>query len=187
MSQTASTRPPRSFAGMAGALIVVVLLVVAWVGFRASDDEPTPIRTVDWTPWVKAGRAEARLLLFAPGALPEGWRARSVRYAGGSQPSWRLGMLTDVGKYVGIEESLDSGESLVEQYIDEDAVRGEDVTVAGETWQSWSDAGGDYALVRSIEVDGRPYESVLVGGSAAPSAIRDFVATLEVGELRLTG
>lgn len=187
MSQPVSTRPPRSFAGMVGALVVVVLLVVGWVGFRASDDQPTPVRTVEWTPWVKAGRAEARLLLFAPAALPDGWRARSVRYTGGSQPTWRLGMLTDAGKYVGIEESLASGEDLVEQYIDDDAARGEDVTIAGQTWQTWTDDGGDYALVRSIEVDGRPYESVLVGGSAAPSEIRDFVATLDYGEVRLAG
>jgi len=189
MSQPVNPRMQRSTAGMAGALIVVVLIVVGWVGFRAltSDKKPTPVRTVDWSAWVKAGRADQQLLLVAPDRLPSGWRATSVDYNSGHDPRWHLGLLTDHGKYVGIEESQSSTKDLVEQYVDENAERGEDVTVAGETWQTWSDSGGDHALVRSVEIGGRPYESVLVGGSASTSAIRDFVETLQAGEVRPAG
>jgi hypothetical protein len=168
---------------MVGALIVVVALVVGWMGFRAltSDKEATPIRTVDWAAWVKAGRAEQRLALFAPTRLPEGWRATSVEYLGGNNPQWHLGLLTDAGKYVGIEESRDSTTDLVEQYVDEDAVRGKDVVVDGATWQTWSDTGGDHALVRSVEVGGQAYESVLVVGSVSQAAVEDFVDSLTAG------
>jgi hypothetical protein len=184
MSQTVNPRRQRTAAGMVGAMIVVVALVVVVYWFRSSDDKATPIPTVDWAAWVRAGRAEHQLMVFAPIALPKGWRATSVEYAGGTGAHWHLGMLTDKGKYVGIEESRASTRELVEQYIDENAIAGKDVTVAGETWQTWTDAGGDYALVRSIGAGGLPYESVLIGGSAAQGAIRDFAATLTSGTVK---
>lgn len=179
-------RPPQTFGAMTGALIFLVLVVLGWVVFRAvtSDHKTTPVRTVDWAAWVKAGRAEQALALHAPRALPSGWRATSVNYAGGNQPRWHLGMLTDRGKYVGIEESRSTTRKLVEQYVDPNAVRGQDVEVGGETWQTWSDPGGDHALVRSVEVDGRPYESVLVGGSADQAVVERFVGTLETGPIK---
>ena len=170
---------------MSGALVFLLLLVLLWVGFRAltSDKKPTPVRTVDWSAWVKAGRGEQRLATFAPDRLPTGWRATSVHYVGGNEPQWHLGMLTDRGKYVGIEESLSSTKDLVTQYVDQAAVRGKDVEVGGQTWQSWSDAGGDNALVRSVEAGGRSYESVLVGGSADAATVQRFAGSLTAGTI----
>ena len=179
MSQTVNPRTQRTAAGMVGALIVVVALVVVVVWFRSSDEKAAPVRTVDWAAWVKAGRAEHQLTLFAPPALPKGWRATSVEYVGGTGAHWHLGMLTDRGKYVGVEESRASTKELVEQYIDQDAVAGPDVTVAGETWQTWTDAGGDYALSQSVRTEGGDQQSWLVVGSAPEGTIRDFVGTLK--------
>ena len=187
MSQTASPRSQRTVAGMVGALIVVVGLVVAVVWFRSSGQETTPVETVEWAPWVEAGRAEHQLMIFAPSQLPSGWRATSVRYSGGIAAHWHLGLLTASGKYAGIEESRASTEKLAEQYVDQDAVRGKDVTVAGNTWQTWTDAGGDYALVRSIAVGGAAYESVLVGGSATAADVKELVASLTSGTVRAAG
>jgi hypothetical protein len=187
MTQTANPRMDRSYAGMIGALLVVVVLGVLVVALNSSDDKTTTTRAVDWTAWVKAGRAEQQLALFAPATLPTGWRATSVRYTGGNDARWHLGLLTDSGKYAGIEESRASTRDLVAQYVDENAVRGKDVEVAGETWQTWTDAGGDYALVRPVQVGGRPYESVLVGGSAAPDSIRRFAASLTSGTVKPVG
>lgn len=187
MSQPVNPRMQRSFAGMIGALVVVVALGVLWVVVGGSDEKAVPVRSVDWSAWVKAGRAEQQLMVFAPPSLPAGWRASSATYAGGNDAHWHLGMLTDAGKYVGIEESRASTQDLAEQYVDEAAVRGKDVTVAGQTWQTWTDDGGDYALVRSVEVGGRPYESVLVGGSAPPAAVRSLAAMLASGTVSATG
>ena len=181
MSQPVNPRSARSFAGMVGALVVVVVIGVVWVKIGGSDEKGSPVRSVDWSAWVKAGRAEQQLMVFAPTTLPTGWRASSATYAGGSDAHWHLGLLTDSGKYVGVEESRADARDLVEQYVDQDAVRGKDVVVAGQTWQTWTDSGGDYALVRSVEVGGRPYESVLVGGSAPPASVRSFTATLSSG------
>ena len=179
-------RPPRTFGAMAGALVVLLVVVLGWVGFRAltSSKEPTPVPTVQWAGWVKTGRAEQHLALFAPDRLPAGWRATSVSYVGGIRPQWHLGMLTDRGRYVGIEESRSSTSALVKQYVDENAVRGKDVVVDGTTWESWSDVGGDHALVRSVAVDGQPYESVLVGGSAPATTVERFVGSLTSGTVK---
>lgn len=191
MSQTErpGRRPPATFGAMTGALVFLLLVVLGWVGFRAltSDKKATPVRTVDWSAWVRAGRAEQRLELFAPATLPSGWRATSVAYNGGNEPQWHLGMLTDQGAYVGIEESLASTGDLVKQYVDPEAVQGKDVTIDGQAWQSWSDSGGDHALVRSVDVGGRPYESVLVGGSASAAVVQRFVGSLTAGTVAPTG
>ncbi|HET6168055.1 MAG TPA: DUF4245 family protein [Marmoricola sp.] len=187
MSQPTTARPPRTVSGMVGALVVVVALVVGVVLFRQSGQEPAQTPSVDWSAWVRSGRSEQQLMVFAPTSLPKGWRATSVTYAGGTGAHWHLGMLTDTRKYVGIEESRDPTRDLVEQYVDETAVAGKDVTVAGETWHTWTDAGGDYALVRSIEVAGAPYESVLVVGSAPAAVIRSFAATLTSGTVKTAG
>jgi hypothetical protein len=187
MSQPVNPRAARSFAGMIGALIVVVAIGVVWVKVGGSDEKAAPVQSVDWSAWMKAGRAEQQLLVFAPSTLPPRWRASSATYLGGSDAHWHLGLLTDSGKYVGIEESRAEIRDLVEQYVDQDAVRGKDVVVAGQTWQTWTDSGGDYALVRSVDVGGRPYESVLVGGSAPAPTVRSFAATLTSGTVRAAG
>jgi hypothetical protein len=187
MSQTANPRTQRSVSGMVGALIVVVAIGIVWVKIGGSGQKDTPIRTVDWAAWVQAGRTDQQLMVFAPSKLPAGWRATSVDYTRGAAPHWHLGLLTDDDRYVGIEESRGSSQDLAEEFVDEDAVRGKDVAIGDATWQSWTDAGGDYALVRSVEVAGAPYESVLVGGSGTPKSIRDFVATLDAGTVKTSG
>ena len=188
-SRPGATRYQRTSGGLVGAMIVTVLFVVAFVGLRGfvRDNESTPVHKVDYQTWVKAGRSDGKLAVYVPSPLPDGWRATSASYETGTQPAWHLGMLTDDRKYVGVEESRASTRDLAEQYVDQDAVRGKDVTVAGETWQTWTDAGGDYALVRAVPVGGKPYESVLVGGSADPAAVRSFVATLIAGQVHAAG
>lgn len=168
----------RSVAGMIGAMIVAVVVAGGWYLLGRPGDATQPIRTVDWSAWVQAGRADEALRLYAPDALPEGWRATSATYQGGNQPRWHLGMLTDNGKYVGLEETYDSARVLVEQYVDENATRGPDVTIAGTTWQSWTDAGGDYALSLDVTVPGGRSEAVLVVGSAPAEEIQAFAERL---------
>jgi hypothetical protein len=181
MSQTRPVRPPRpprTVAGMVGALIVVVALGVLWVEVGGSDEKPTEVASADWQAWAKAGRADGKLTVLAPAQLPNGWRATSAAYESGSAPLWRMGMLTGAKKFVGLAESAASTDDLVQEYVDENAERGGDVTVAGETWQSWTDSGGDYAVVRTLATPSGGQERVLVYGSAPDGAIRDFAASL---------
>jgi hypothetical protein len=155
--------------------------VLAFAAFRAvfRDNEGTPVRSVDWQASVKVARAEKELFVLAPATLPSGWRATSATYSPGASPSWHLGTLTPAKKYVGVEEARAAVQDLVEQHVDAQAERGKDVTIAGQTWQSWTDAGGDYAVARSARTAGGSVESWVVVGTAPEKQVRDFAATLQ--------
>jgi hypothetical protein len=177
-------RYQRSTGGLLGAMIVTVLAVVAIAGLNAlkTDRPETPVRAVDYEAMVRAGRADAKLVVMAPPSLPSGWKATSATYSTGSSPTWHLGMLTDDGKYVGVEEALGGVKPLVEEHVDADAVQGKDVLIDGVMYQTWTDADGDYAVSREVEAEnGTTAESWLVVGTAPASEIRDFAATLEPG------
>lgn len=173
-------RYQRSSGGLVGAMIVTVLMVLAFAGFRAltRDNEATPVRSVDYATAVKGGRADGKLLVVAPKELPTGWKATSASYETGMSPAWHLGLLTDARKYVGVEEAQSSIEKLAQEHVDPAAERGKDVVIEGATWQTWSDSGGDYAVGRSLSRGGKIAESWLVVGTGPEQQIRDFAATL---------
>lgn len=185
----AEARYPRNPGGLLGAMLVTVLAVVGFAAFRGvtRDNDPTPVRTVEYARLVKAARADKQLLVAAPGQLPQGWKATSATYEDGRSPTWHLGLLTDQRTYVGVEESRSSIEDLVDQHVDPDAEHGKDVTIAGETWQTWTDAGGDYAVARSLRKGGTTVESWLVVGTAPAGEIRDFAGALTYASEPPTG
>lgn len=168
----------RSVVGLIVAMVVAVGVTVVWYYATRPPQDERPVETVEWATWVDAGRADGKLATLAPPELPEGWRATSARYRSGVEAHWHLGMLTSGGKYVGLEESRGATARLVEQFVDEDAVRGEDVTIGGRTWTTFTDAGGDYALIRTLRSPEGVQERILVVGSAPADQIRDFAASL---------
>ncbi len=175
----------RSSNGLIGAMIATVAAVLLFVGVRGlvGGDPATPVQTVDWKISFVAGRSEGRLQVLAPAALPAGWRATSASYTPEPAPDWHLGVLTSDTKYVGIDETRDDLQTLVQHTIDKNASPGGEVTIAGKSWHVFTDAGGDYALGRTIDLGGGESESQLVGGSAKPETIRAFVATLKAGRV----
>jgi uncharacterized protein DUF4245 len=177
-----SPRYPRSSGGLVGAMVVTVLAVLAFVAFRAvtRDNEPTPVRSVDYTVTVKAAVADKKLQVLVPDPVPAGWKVTSATYTPGASAAFHLGMLTDQRKYVGVEEALSSVQDLVTEHVDAAAERGKDVTIDGETWQTWTDAGGDYAVARS-QRDGDTTDSWIVVGTAPEQEIRDLAGSLEPG------
>ncbi|HET8603342.1 MAG TPA: DUF4245 family protein [Marmoricola sp.] len=171
----------RSPRGMLAALVVVVVAAAAFVGIRGlgQDNVPTPVAVVHYRGWAKSGRVDGKLDVMLPVPMPRGWRATSVSYVTGSDPHWHLGMLTDQGRYVGIEESWAGVQAMVRQYVDPAATRHGTVTVGGRRWQVWTDQGGDYALAgtRPSRVRHRP-EAVLVVGDADPAVVRRLTGSL---------
>jgi len=169
-------RYQRSTGGMVGAMIVLVAVVVGWVGFRAvtSDKPVRPERTVDYARSVPAARKAARFDLVAPPRLPEGWRATTVTFTPGPDQHWHLGVLTDEDRYVGLEQADDSVSSMVEEYVDEAAERGDSVDVAGTGWSTYTDDGGDLALVRR---QGRT-TTLVVGHEVPQSELTAYAASL---------
>jgi hypothetical protein len=168
-------RYQRSFSGMVGAMIVLVLVVALFVAFRAinrSQPEST-VDAVDYTQPAEFAREQARFPVLAPSELPAGWRATSVRFDNGRDQAWHVGFLTRDDDYVGLEQADETAEDLVEQYVDQDATEGDPVALDGEEWQSWTDEGGDTALVRETDE-----VTTLVVGTVDQETLVEFVHTL---------
>ncbi|MBC2932917.1 DUF4245 domain-containing protein [Nocardioides sp. zg-1228] len=171
------SRYTRSFSGMTGALIVTVIAVlafVAWRGLWRADVDDT-VDTVDWQESVEiADRAD--LDVVRPRELPAGWKATSTDLVAGDEPRWGMGVLTDDGTFVGLRQQDASVRDLVERYIDEDAEPEGDATVDSEvtdTWQTWSDEGGDHGYSTEVGDD-----ALLVYGSAPVEDIETFIGLL---------
>lgn len=172
MSQSQPTaRYQRSAGGMVGAMVVLLAIVLLWVAVKAvAFDRPaTPVRTVDYAQSVPAARAAADFDLVAPPRLPQGWQATTVRYTPGSDAHWHLGVLTDDSRYVGLEQADEPVRSMLAEHVDEETERGDPVDVGGASWATYTDSGGDLALVRRA---GRT--TTLVVGHQVPRA--DLVA-----------
>ncbi len=177
-------RYQRSPGGLLAAMVVTVVLVAGYAGLRAFlSPEPTnPVQAVPWKVMLRAGVSDGKLAMLAPPSLPAGWKATSANYTTGTDAAWHLGLLTKDQKFVGLDESRSTIDDLVQQYVDADATRGKDVRLNGQTWQVWTDAGGDYGLATTVTgpAPGRDKESVLVAGSAPPAQVRALVQSLRV-------
>ena len=167
-------RYERSFPGMVGAMIVLVLVVVGFVVFSDVSREE-PVTTVEPVAYVRPARYAQKVVdfpLLAPRQLPAGWIATSVRYRAGDDPSWHLGMLTGDRRYVGVEQERLPGSDMVAEFVDQDATRGDDVTVDGARWQTWTDSGDDTALVRQTDA-----VTTVVVGAVSEATLASFIAS----------
>ena len=176
MSQQAG-RYQRSAGGLAGAMIVLAALLVTWVALRSltSPDPDTAVRTVDYTQAVPPAKKAADFDLVAPARLPTGWRATSVGFTDSDPQHWHLGVLTDENRYVGLEQGADTERSMVRTYVDEQPSRGKPVGVAGQRWTTYTDAGGDLALVRTAG----GATTLVVGHDVPRATLVSYVASLE--------
>ncbi len=170
-------RYQRSTSGMVGALLVTVLVIVAFVAFRACtrtnlDVEPDH---VDYLTSVHDAQQAGDHLVY-PATLPSGWYATRVDYIAGSKPELGLSMLTDGNRYVGMRLSPVPIPELLTQYVDPQPTAGAPVTLDRgpvRHWATWTDAGGDTALVARWHG-----ESLLVFGSAAQADLETLAGSL---------
>jgi len=174
MSEQAG-RYQRSFPGMVGAMVVLLVVIGAFVAFRDLNrtDPADPVKAVDYRSPARFARQEARFPVLAPRQLPDGWMATSARFENGDQQSWHLGVLTEDRHYVGLEQSEDSPGTMVEEFVDEKAIEGGEVSVGGQSWRSWTSPDGDRALVREVEGG-----TTLVVGPVPEATLETFLATL---------
>ncbi len=159
---------------MVGAMLVLVVVVVGFVALRDLNRVAPegPGGPVDYRQSAEFAQQAADFEILAPRRLPPGWRVTSVDFV--PEPArWHLGQLTDEDRYVGLEQSGGSVRSMVETYVDDEPVKGDDVRIDGETWNSWSDDGGDHALVRETE-----NVTTLVVGPVEPDVLVGYVRSL---------
>jgi len=169
-------RYQRSAGGMVGAMIVLVVVVLAWVGFRAltSSEPASPVQTVDYLREVPVARQTAHFHLVAPPALPKGWRATTVTFSDQPDQHWHLGVLTDKERYVGLEQGTEPVSAMVHKYVDQAPEHGAPVDVAGRSWSTYTDPGGDTALVRRSGST----TTLVVGHDVPRSQLTAYVASL---------
>ncbi len=167
-------RYQRSATGMIGALLVLLAVIVGFVVFREVIREApeSPVEAVDYRQPLGFAREQAGFAVLAPERLPEGWKATNVDFT--PEPAhWHLGVLTDQDRYIGLEQAQSSTKDMVTTYVDADPSQGKDVIVDGESWSTWTDRGGDTALVRS---EGKV--TTLVVGSVEQDVLMDYVESL---------
>jgi hypothetical protein len=135
---------------MIGALIVLLAVVGVFTVMQRVNqtNPPSPVQTVDYQRDVPYARRQANFDLVAPPSLPAGWRATTVNFTDGPRAHWHLGCLTDRGRYVGLEQGDEPVADMLNTYVDPEPVRGKPVTIDGARWATYTDGGGDLALVR---------------------------------------
>jgi hypothetical protein len=147
---------------MVGAMIVLVLVVLVFVGFRSATrgDAARELEPVDVQAPTAFARETVDFTVLSPTELPDGWIATSVRLAGGREPTWHVGVLTDQERYIGIEQADRSVGDMVRQHVGEDAVDEGQVSVADRSWTVYRDEADDDLALVSEEPD---VVSVIVG------------------------
>ena len=182
---TGGTQQPgrytRSTSGMVGALIVTLLVILAFVAFRALNRSDLDVKAqrIDYLTQVRYAQ-EAGSEPVYPARLPAGWYATRVSFPPGSRSELQLSMLTGDGRYAGFVESSDSVPELLTTYVDDHPTAGPPVTVGGSVvtrWDTWSDSGGDAALVAQ-RGHGSSQESLLVFGTVSRAQLEQVAATL---------
>jgi len=161
---------------MVGAMLMLLLVVAAYVAFRSAvrESPPSPVHAVRYSAEASYARSQARFRVLAPPSLPSGWRATTVSFERGPREHWHLGLLTDKDRYVGLEQAELPAAAMAHTYVDKQARKGAPVTVAGATWDTWTDGSGDVALVRSSGT-----ATTLVVGHDVPRAeVEAFTASL---------
>jgi hypothetical protein len=176
-------RYQRSTSGMVGALIVTLLVILAFVAFRAFDRSDLDVKRerIDYLAQVRYAQQSGIEVVY-PDQLPSGWYATQITFAPGQQPGVELSMLTREGQYVGFVESLASPPEVLTTYVDPNPVSHGQVTLDGSLvsrWNAWTDTGGDSALVTE-----RGQESLLVFGTVSQAQLEQLAASLTTARVQ---
>ena len=170
MSSTSSRGNP-SMGDIARSIAVLgaIVLILFFLGrlFTVTPDEPT--RSIDYRSAVESSRTVADFELLAPDSLPEGWRATSVRF---EPDSWHLGVLTDEGDYIGLEQVTADTARAIERFAEGSRDSGTTV-VKGETWTLRSGPRDDLNYVRRSGG-----MTIVVTGSAPRVVMERYISSL---------
>lgn len=177
----ANARYQRSAAGMAGAMIVTLLVIAAFVAFRGANRDDLEIgpEPIDYPSQVAEFVEGPGPKLAHLAELPDGWIATSARMGvdeTSSENVWQIDLLTDEGDYVGIRQgAFTDAELLRAANVTREATPGDEVTLEGpvEGWQRWDVEGDDDALIGE---SGK--QRVLVFGSAGVGTLEDVASSL---------
>jgi hypothetical protein len=164
---------------MVGAMIVTLLVIIAFVAFRAMNRDELSVdpQAVDYLATVKDLQQGIDIDPAYPVELPEGWIARRAVFSADNL-AWELDVLTDQKKYIGLRQAAMSEKDLIKKYVDPKGAPASEVTLKGAvspTWQSWTVDNGDTAYTTEIGD-----KHLLVFGAAGADEVKAFAASLVV-------
>ncbi|MDF1605378.1 DUF4245 family protein [Nocardioides sp. YIM 152315] len=184
MSQTAPTGKPgryqRSFGGLVGSMIVLVLVVFGIIVFRGTfrdtpEYEPADIDYVEMVTSIQ----QLGLEPVYPPALPDGWTVKDASFESGDRPAIDLVFATDDDHTAGIHQADESESTLLGTYVGDGASEtGETLTTDLATWTGWDDTDDDHAWTTELGDD-----TVLVYSSGDPDELTTFVESLTTAPL----
>ncbi|KRF13913.1 hypothetical protein ASG90_13955 [Nocardioides sp. Soil797] len=182
MSAQGSGRYLRSSAGMVGAMIVTVAVILVFVAFRAinRDDLEVEREPIDYLSSIQELQKVSDVKIAYPPTLPEG--AKAVDIEPTEARGWSLDILTDDNEFIGVYQGVSTESEWVEKYVDAHPNKGDVVTLdsaLSKKWQSWSDDGGDYAVTAKHKG-----QVLMVFGSADDDMIREVAASLVTEPVR---
>lgn len=173
-------RYQRTSSGMVGALLATLLVIGAFVAFRACNrtDLQVDPEHVDYLAQVGFAQQAGDRVVY-PASLPGGWYATQLTVDQGRPTELLLSMLTKDNQYVGFVQSPDPTPALLTQYVDASPESGAPVEVPGAvdgtvtSWDVWTDAGGDTALVAR-----HGGESLLLFGTVSQAQLEQLAGSL---------
>ncbi|MFS3129008.1 DUF4245 family protein [Nocardioides sp. Bht2] len=173
--QSGGGRYERSIGGMAGAMIVTVVVVIAFVIFRAvnRDDLELERDPIDYVPVVAALQEAGIDDIVYPSSLPNGWNAVDAKR---TADGWALDLYTSENRYLGVRQQDRQLRDMIGEFLDGDAEEGPKVKISGDlagTWQTFSDRDGDHAIATKV---GETF--VVVFGSPGLDQIKVFASSL---------
>lgn len=187
-----SARYERSAAGMVGAMVVTLLVILAFVAFRALNRDELLVEpsAVDYEQMVEGLQSGTDLDPAYPVELPSGWIATRAVYDA-ENLAWELDLLTDDKKYVGLRQAVLRDKDLVEEYVDEEGepedVIGIDSGVATE-WRPWAVDGDDTAYTTALgtqrgdepnpALEQGKGQTLLVFGAVSAEELQEFAGLL---------
>jgi hypothetical protein len=95
-----------------------------------------------------------------------------VRYEAGARGQWHLGVITDKGAYIGLEQSGIGQQRAVEKFAPDTKAKGT-AHVGGFEWQLRQSDRGETSLVRMAD-----QITVIVTGTAAKKVIEEYAGSL---------
>ena len=181
--QSGARRYPRTFGGLIGSMIVLVVAVVGyWVAQNLTHDEPhVKPEAVDYLSTVRAVQGAGVKVVY-PRSLPSGWIARDSdnKFVPGDRPVWQLPILTKDGRFVGIHQTNAPLKDLLAQDLPNGAKQGADLRIESDlgggkptSWSSWSDGKRDHAFATQVGGD-----TLLVYGSAPVGDLKRLIGLL---------
>lgn len=132
-------------------LVVVALFLAGFAAIKRGDQDP--VREITYDRELAGARERAAYAVFAPVGLSEEWRATSVRLTdeGDGKTLWHMGWLSPDGTYVGLEQTDDGRDDLLDQLFVDTRPDGTSL-ISGQPWERVREVGdddADYALVRT--------------------------------------